>query len=339
MDRLDQTAEQVTAWMRTLHVLMVIAGTLPLLLLGWYILYMNTVMLVAQRFNNAQQLAALRDFQLNPNQFKQVFDGLSDEDRSLWTSPEKLEEVERLKEQNRSEIFTMVQDVNRVDFLLLSSTAHDEMLYPYADLKPDREYSGGELQVKMKGFLNRSRNVKGYVASAQADAELWKPVVRSETQGNIVYGLVEIISVFLIVWTGVTRGGLTPAFSGVAIVQRDGRRMSMLRAGLRAALLIAPFLILPVVIFELESCGVHWLWLAAYLKITWYVLPLVYVVGAIIWPQIGPHDRVFNTVAVHVNRLLTRDANCDLRGRFGAGFILVVQRASTELRIYVLREC
>ncbi len=45
----------------------------------------------------------------------------------------------------------------------------------------------------------------------------------------------------LVVWTALTRGGMAPRISGLAVMRRDGRRLSMVRTGLRTLVLLLPF--------------------------------------------------------------------------------------------------
>ncbi len=89
-----------------------------------------------------------------------------------------------------------------------------------------------------------------------------------------------------IIWAFFSRGGVSFAFMGLALVDAQGRRASRLRCGWRAFLFWAP---LCGVIYLTSSLGVGWLSL---------LVPLAYLLMALRTPQRSLHDYLAGTYLV-----------------------------------------
>jgi hypothetical protein len=114
--------------------------------------------------------------------------------------------------------------------------------------------------------------------------------------------------VLWVFWAALTRGGLALALSGVAVVQRDGRRAARWRCVVRALLIWVPFggLLLVSLLLdswrvaaagpEAESRAAAWLaWLLWWLAVAWLPLHLLLVLR---WPDRSWHDRLAGTFLV-----------------------------------------
>lgn len=101
-----------------------------------------------------------------------------------------------------------------------------------------------------------------------------------------------------IVWSGLTRGGLTLALAGMALVRRDNRPVGALRAAWRAGVVWLPITILllaPVLLEWFAPSSREWGLVAWWAGVA--CLPLA-VAFAVAWPARGPHDRLAGTYLV-----------------------------------------
>lgn len=102
----------------------------------------------------------------------------------------------------------------------------------------------------------------------------------------------------LIVWGGLTRGGLTHAVTGLAVVRRDGRRAWMLQCAWRTLLFWLPFFAIAAAIQIMDAHGTEFIWWSQQLRRAFFLLPLAYLVVVFRWPSRGPHDVVSGTFVV-----------------------------------------
>ena len=109
----------------------------------------------------------------------------------------------------------------------------------------------------------------------------------------------QIIPLFvLVVWGGLSRGGLTHAVTGLAVVRRDGRRAWMLQSAWRTLLFWLPFFCIAAAIQILDSHGTDFIWWSQQLRRAFLILPLLYLVFVFRWPNRGPHDIASGTFVV-----------------------------------------
>lgn len=105
-------------------------------------------------------------------------------------------------------------------------------------------------------------------------------------------------AVAVIVWTGAWRGGLLNWIFGLALVRRDGRRAGFGQSFLRSALFWSPFAIVAIVILQLDTRGIDYLWWTQQLRRLFLVMPVIYLLVLLRWPQRGPLDVVCGTYVV-----------------------------------------
>jgi len=102
----------------------------------------------------------------------------------------------------------------------------------------------------------------------------------------------------LVIWGGLSRGGLTHAVTGLAVVRRDGRRAWMLQSAWRTLLFWLPFFCIAAAIQILDVHGADFIWWSQQLRRTYFLLPLLYLVFVFRWPSRGPHDIASGTFVV-----------------------------------------
>ena len=102
----------------------------------------------------------------------------------------------------------------------------------------------------------------------------------------------------IVVWSGLTRGGLTHAVTGLAVVRRDGRRAWMLQCAWRTLLFWLPFFAIAAAILILDSHGTDFIWWSQQLRRVFFLLPLAYLVVVFRWPSRGLHDVASGTFVV-----------------------------------------
>lgn len=110
--------------------------------------------------------------------------------------------------------------------------------------------------------------------------------------------LVLIPTAILIVWTGAWRGGLLNWFFGMALVRRDGRRAGFAQSILRSTLFWTPFAVIAILILQLDSTGIGYLWWTQQLRRLFLIMPVIYLLILLRWPQRGPHDAMCSTYIV-----------------------------------------
>ncbi len=101
-----------------------------------------------------------------------------------------------------------------------------------------------------------------------------------------------------VVWGGLFRGGITHMVTGLAVVRRDGRRGRILQCMWRSLLFWLPIFIIAGVILVVDAHGTDWVWWTQQLRRFFLVLPILYLVTVIRWPQRGPHDLASGTYVV-----------------------------------------
>ncbi len=101
-----------------------------------------------------------------------------------------------------------------------------------------------------------------------------------------------------VVWGGLFRGGVTHMVTGLAVVRRDGRRGRILQCMWRSLLFWLPIFTIAGVILVVDAHGTDWVWWTQQLRRFYFVLPILYWVTVIRWPQRGPHDVASGTYVV-----------------------------------------
>ena len=102
----------------------------------------------------------------------------------------------------------------------------------------------------------------------------------------------------LVAWGGLFRGGFINSVTGLAIVRRDGRRAWILQCIWRSLLFWAPFFLVAGTIVIMDAHGTGWVWWSQQLRRVYFVLPFIYLVVVIRWPNRGPHDYASGTYVV-----------------------------------------
>jgi len=101
-----------------------------------------------------------------------------------------------------------------------------------------------------------------------------------------------------VVWGGLFRGGITHMVTGLAVVRRDGRRGTILQCAWRTLLFWLPIFTIAGAILVVDAHGTEWIWWTQQLRRFYFVLPILYLVAVIRWPQRGPHDMASGTYVV-----------------------------------------
>ncbi len=115
---------------------------------------------------------------------------------------------------------------------------------------------------------------------------------------NRVRDLLIIPLCVIVVWGGLTRGGLTHAVTGLAVVRRDGRRAWMLQCAWRTLLFWLPFFAIAAAIQILDAHGTDFIWWSQQLRRAFFLLPVAYLVVVFRWPSRGPQDVASGTYVV-----------------------------------------
>jgi eukaryotic-like serine/threonine-protein kinase len=102
----------------------------------------------------------------------------------------------------------------------------------------------------------------------------------------------------IVVWGGLTRGGLTHAITGLAVVRRDGRRAWIMQCAWRTLFFWLPFFAIAASIQILDAHGTEFIWWSQQLRRAFFLLPLAYLVLVFRWPSRGPHDIASGTFVV-----------------------------------------
>lgn len=319
LEVVNRTADQVTPSMRFVHAATVTLMVSPLLVVIMIVLLMNTVMLMEKRFRHSQLLATVSHVQRFPEKYPTAWEGLTEQDKTLWLAPEKISQVKKSLQEKQSEMQVAYAHCNPIERMVFNALEINETSI-HSDMMPsdmvssdrpsgtstvsDAEQAGKSVQVqapveiRIGGLLKKSESLVGLVASVASKDELWQPVRLPEDQRETFGWILLCPLVVVTIWTGLTRGGLAQMLTGVTAVRRDGCRIGWMRAWWRSAFLFAPYAILTWIIIQLEANSVQWMWLTLQLKIALCFLPAFYLVGALVWPQAAPHDKLCGTAVV-----------------------------------------
>ncbi len=319
LERVHRTADEVTPSMRFVH-----AATVTLLLSPYIagvmlLLLSNTIIIAEKHLRHFQKLAALNQIQQSPEHYPQAFTGLTPAERQRWLAQDKLAEISTNKEQVRNELDFIYMHSNPIERLALEAMGLSrgkldeqallEEMFTGANASERLQKTGqasvqspgksididAPVAIQVGGLLNHQVSIDGYVTKAERDPKF----LDADADNAIPINLAVLIPLGLLtIWNGLTRGGLVQMLTGVAVLRRNGLRVGWIRAWIRSLLLFGPFALLAWIALQLETQDVWWMWLTLQIKLVLAFLPAFYLVGALIWPQVAPHDRVCRTAMV-----------------------------------------
>jgi hypothetical protein len=106
------------------------------------------------------------------------------------------------------------------------------------------------------------------------------------------------VPLFWVLWSILSRGGMSPTLAGLSLVRSDGRTASRMACGWRASLVWAPLAAMLAASRHLQEASPEGLVLYWSLWIGGLILLAACVVVAMSSPRRGPHDRLAGTVMV-----------------------------------------
>ncbi len=311
-EHLPRGAEKVTAAQRFVNAMLILLFLSPLFWVGAVFVTMQVMTTIKPTALHLETLASLKEIQENWESYPVAYEGLTEAEKAQWRSPAKIAEVQQLIDHCLSELRYVHKYALGYEKLMLKMLFIDTdkveagqsfVAKELLDLKtrqPQQSEPVLDVQLTFGLMLPKTMPLNGFVANVRDDVELWQPELNRPDREieKLTQGSVMIPLACLVVWTALTRGGMAPRISGLAVMRRDGRRLSMVRTGLRTLVLLLPFVILPLLAVELQMLDLEWLWFTYYVKTAAYLLPVLCLISCIIWPQVGPLDRLFQTVAV-----------------------------------------
>lgn len=155
----------------------------------------------------------------------------------------------------------------------------------------DRTFSDqGAIRVSSKVFNIIANNIEDQPAEAISGLDIQENF--RTAFALVLFTAAGAIGLTLVVWSYLTRGGLSLAFAGLALVRADGRRAARWQCAIRAMVIWLPPLVLLCLCLAVKTWSPQWLVLH---NVLWFsaVFWLVgYGVIGILYPGRGPQDRV-----------------------------------------------
>ncbi|MCY2981566.1 MAG: protein kinase [Planctomycetota bacterium] len=323
---IDEHPQIVTATMRMVHAAMLgLFLSVPWLTLV-VALMIPAIVSVVEEQKDSQSFVNLAAILKDPDRFSKSIDSIEEHKRDAFLKPERVAKLEQAVE-DRFEHFkkaysnlgfmerTILEQQNRIrgrnDFT--SKPQPDFSKIENADRSgpPDEEINSRLPKIKISSPVRNSPSIQvkdspETISNMILRFEKWEtpqeirtpqPWIDSELLGRVL-SLCLVPVCVLSVWGGFFRGGLTHFLTGLAVVRRDGRRAGILRSTWRSMLFWIPYFVIASGIFLLDTHGTDWIWLTQQLRRCFLILPLVYILIAIRYPQRGPHDVVSGTFLV-----------------------------------------
>ena len=322
LEQVLQGPPVVTVTMRVVHaVILSMVVVIPWLILT-FALMISIIMDVVEEQRNARSMttlaAVLRDPENHPKQIEQI----ESERRSHYLDPDRIAIMESMADEQharfarahrslgffeRSFIGFMNQvrgredfnDKPKPDFSNLDGTqsekANDQVKTTTTSPRVTIGKPGNAIQVNE---VNESPETMNSMIQLfdRLEAERKSPPPKRWFK-RLRDMLIIPLCVF-VVWGGLFRGGSTHMVTGLAVVRRDGRRGTILQCMWRSLLFWLPIFTIAGVIMVVDANGIEWVWWTQQLRRFYFVLPILYLVTVIRWPQRGPHDLASGTYVV-----------------------------------------
>ncbi len=313
--RADEASEQVSGIQRLSHA--VIASSV--LLLGYAIAVLmftvGGIIIVERLRRETRELATLSAALQHPSEYEPLLSSLTDEQRADWFVPERIPEVDKMLAVRSNEMRQSYANVGMIERFFLgfykvdrSSLSQTPQPYEFNLPVPAKP---SESKLRIRRTNGRVSSLDSAEIDAQRVAKLtFDDLERTfQRKSRSVYGLddddflpsMEVVCyplMVVVIWLTIFRGGWFQMLSGVCIARRDGCRVGFLQSFWRSLILFAPFMFLGYLIPFLEQRDISNLWWTLQCKRLFIALPALYLASTLIWPQVGPHDKLSYTAMV-----------------------------------------
>lgn len=323
LERVAHGPQTVTVTMRLVHAaIFSIAGFVPWLILTLALLLPAIIATVDEQ-KDARSFTTLAAMLKDPDNHQEHLKQLSASKRGEYMSPERIASIETAAEERFAHFSKahsrlgfletgLIDIMNRVhgrENFLEKPEPDFSNIATSQEENSDSNSQGGE-QPKAVPKIRIGEAVPNKIEIKDPPETVNSIVVRFERYEaqrrstepvrwfNRVRDLLIIPLCVIVVWSGLTRGGLTHAVTGLAVVRRDGRRAWMLQCAWRTLLFWLPCFAIAASILILDSHGTDFIGWSQQLRRVFFLLPLAYLVVVFRWPSRGPHDVASGTFVV-----------------------------------------
>ncbi len=302
--KLDQSPSTVSGPMRLTHSVAVHALLLPVLFTCYFVVLLSALVAISQVRRELQRLVTFQHMQSYPEKYQKVLEPIDEATRTRWMSETVKAEVDQAVKATFARSKYAYANVGPLERFMLDQmrlgesddTGYDQL--PFADQMDDAEKAGRRTD-KPKTIKNVKVNNLNIVHSKSSFQDMtgsldhWRRNQHYDLKDRVpIMQFVLYPMLVFVIWSTITRGGLTQYFTGLAILRRDGSRFGFLGAFFRAVLLCLPYLIVTYAIYRLELGRVDQLHLTLQLKRALLFFPLAYMILALLKPQLGPLEKL-----------------------------------------------
>jgi len=332
LDRVSQGPQQVTVTMRVVHaVVLAMAAAFPWLILT-VILLASIIVEIIEMQKDARLLTTLAAVLRDPENQKSLLEKIDASKRSKYLDPDQISKIDEIAKSQHSRFIGTYNQLGFLECSIIDGMnrlrgREDFIAAPTPDLSSIEEFqnangpenksnsNNGSGSGNGNGKSNVSFNVstpgdRKMVEFKDGPQSIGKVIERFEKLQlelsspapkrwfNRLRDIVLIPMGVIVVWGGLFRGGLTHAVSGIAVVRRDGRRGWILQCMWRSLLFWLPLFLVAGAILVIDAHGTSGVWWSQQLRRLYFLLPILYLVVVIRWPNRGPHDLASGTFVV-----------------------------------------
>lgn len=329
LDKISQGPQVVNVTMRVVH------GTILALLTSvpWLVaivaLMIPVIVDIVEEQKSVQSLVTLASVLRHPVEHQDLLSRLDEPTRSKYLEESTIVRIEQTAEQRFNHFRKAYENIGFMERTTLEKQneirGRGEFLErPKPDMsivKHVKEEAGTEegreseeeKQEELKSRIpkirvgplpeDRQGNIKitdppETLRSMISQFEAYESSSASKPWFNRTMSIIAVPLCICVVWGGLWRGGVTHLLTGLAVVRRDGRRAGVLRCGWRSLLFWLPLFATAAIIIAVDSQGSSGAWWTQQFRRLFLILPLLYLVAVIRWPNRGPHDLVSGTYVV-----------------------------------------
>ena len=325
MEQVLQGPPLVTVTMRVVHaVILSMAVFFPWLMLT-FVLMMSIIVDVFEEQKNAKSLTTLAAVLKDPDHHSKHIEQIDAAKRSNYLEPERIAIMETIADQQHEQFASAHRSLGFFERGIIELMNKLQGREDFLD-KPKPDFSkleGLEIGIdseKTKDEVKTITTSPRITIGKQSNSKAIQINEAPETMNSMIQlferleserkspppkrwfnrlrdMLIIPLCVF-VVWGGLFRGGITHMVTGLAVVRRDGRRGRILQCMWRSLLFWLPIFTIAGVILVVDAHGTQWAWWTQQLRRFYFVLPILYLVTVIRWPQRGPHDVASGTYVV-----------------------------------------
>ncbi len=323
LDRVSQGPQLVTVTMRVVHaVVLAMVAALPWLILT-VILLASIVVDIIENQKDARSLTTLAAILRDPENQKSLVEKIDASKLSRYLEPDQIAQIDEIANSQRTRFLAaynqlgflernIIDGMNRLrgrENFTAAPTPDFSSFEGFENANEPERNSNGNIKPNMSFNVSTPGDRK-LVEFKDGPQSITKVIERFEKLElelsspapkrwfNRLRDIILIPLGVIVVWGGLSRGGLTHAVSGIAVVRRDGRRGWILQCMWRSFLFWMPLFLVAGAILVVDAHGTSGVWWSQQLRRLYFVLPILYLVVVIRWPNRGPHDIASGTFVV-----------------------------------------